>query len=439
MFSTNMDSCSIIDTLYSWIEAIESIDYFYKNVHISEHRYVIDRISSFQYLRNENMNYDSSDVVIIPHKDMIEISCLSLLGKNDASGILMLPRMWKIYRNYNKYITIVKTLIKDYHIGCNVQPVLDHLKHIASIAGQERPQIIKKAKVQDNKFFTENESQRIIDFNKQLQQLYTEPLAEYGIYDISIIKSIINLGSSSFHVSLNTSDHDEIIAVRSKDGYGVQRFRKNTYTGKNFIIPVRTDRKISHLMENVATILVQVGVNELSSLKRIYINHELNGNFRIVLDDGRMFEVTKDTSDLYILELDTDDDKDQVKQTMVNTTTMIKDIQNAIGLLVTVSRNVKPVYDDNTIRKQFYAMVTKLFPELPNQKKRIEKKIDYLVERIYLLEQWRKACKNEELPPIDDLEEMTNDEILDEIEFLNEVEETTTTMDTDETWDDSSD
>lgn len=438
MFSTNMDSCSIIDTLYSWIEAIESIDYFYKNVHISEHRYVIDRISSFQYLRNENMNYDSSDVVIIPHKDMIEISCLSLLGKNDASGILMLPRTWKIYRNYNKYITIVKTLIKDYHIGCNVQPVLDHLKHIASIAAQERPQVIKKAKVQDNKFFTENESQRIIDFNKQLQQLYTEPLAEYGIYDISMIESIINLGNNSFHVSLNTPDHDEIIAVHSKDGYGVQRFRENTYTGKNFIIPVRTDRKISHLMENVATILVQVGVNELSSLKRIYINHELNGNFRIVLDDGRMFEVTKDTSDLYILELDTDDDKDQVKQTMVNTTTMIKDIQNAIGLLVTVSRNVKPVYDDNTIRKQFYAMVTKLFPELPNQKKRIEKKIDYLVERIYLLEQWRKACKNEELPPIDDLEEMTNDEILDEIEFLNEVEETTT-MDTDETWDDSSD
>lgn len=346
--------------------------------------------------------------------------------------------MWKIYRNYNKYITIVKNLIKDYHIGCNVQPVLDHLKHIASIAAQERPQIIKKAKVQDNKFFTENESQRIIDFNKQLQQLYTEPLAEYGIYDISMIESIINLGNNSFHVSLNTPDHDEIIAVHSKDGYGVQRFRKNTYTGKNFIIPVRTDRKISHLMENVATILVQVGVNELSSLKRIYINHELNGNFRIVLDDGRMFEVTKDTSDLYILELDTDDDKDQVKQTMVNNT-MIKDIQNVIGLLVTVSRNVKPVYDDNTIRKQFYAMVTKLFPELPNQKKRIEKKIDYLVERIYLLEQWRKACKNEELPPIDDLEEMTNDEILDEIEFLNEVEETTTTMDTDETWDDSSD
>ena len=443
MFSTNMDSCSIIDTLYSWIEAIESIDYFYKNVHVSEHRYVIDRISSFQYLRNENMSYDSSDVVIIPHKDMIEISCLSLLGKNNASGILMLPRMWKIYRNYNKYITIVKNLIKDYHIGCNVQPVLDHLKHIASIAAQERPQIIKKAKVQDDtKFFTENESQRIIDFNKQLQQLYTEPLAEYGIYDISMIESIINLGNSSFHVSLNTPDHDEIIAVHSKNEYGVQRFRKNTYTGKNFIIPVRADRKISHLMENVATILVQVGVNELSSLKRIYINHDLNGNFRIVLDDGRMFDVTKDTSDLYILELDTENtenDKDQAKQTMVNNNTMIKDIQNAIGLLVTVSRNVKPVYDDNTIRKQFYAMVTKLFPELPNQKKRIEKKIDYLVERIYLLEQWRKACKNEELPPIDDLEEMTNDEILDEIEFLNEVEETTTTMDTDETWDDSSD
>ena len=314
-----MDSCSIIDTLYSWIEAIESIDYFYKNVHVSEHRYVIDRISSFQYLRNENMNYDSSDVVIIPHKDMIEISCLSLLGKNNASGILMLPRMWKIYRNYNKYITIVKNLIKDYHIGCNVQPVLDHLKQIASIAVQERPQIIKKAKVQDDtKFFTENESQRIIDFNKQLQQLYTEPLAEYGIYDISMIESIVNLGNSSFHVSLNTPDHDEIIAVHSKNEYGVQRFRKNTYTGKNFIIPVRTDRKISHLMENVATILVQVGVNELSSLKRIYINHDLNGNFRIVLDDGRMFDVTKDTSDLYILELDTEDtenDKDQAKQT----------------------------------------------------------------------------------------------------------------------------
>lgn len=438
-----MDSRTVIDTLNSWIEAIDSIDYFYKNAHLSEHRYIVDLNTSFQYLRNETVNYGSSDVAITPHKDMtVEISCLSLLGKDgNNTDLLLLPRMWKVYRNYSKYIAVVKNLIKDYRVGCNVRPVLDHLKHIASIAAQERPQVIKKAKVRNGKFFTEKESQRIVAFNEQLQKLYAEPLAGYGIYDISMIESIVNLGNGSFHVSLNTPDHDEIIAVHSKNEHDVQRFRKNKYAGKNFTIPVRTDRKISHLLENVATILVQVGVNELSSLKRIYVNRELNGNFRIFLDDGRMFDVTKD-ADLHVLELDTDDVKEDHGKRDMNTA--IEDIKKAIGLLVVVSRSVKSVYDDDAVRKQYYSMVAKLFPELPNQKRRIEKKIDYLVERVYLLEQWKKACKDETLPYVDDFEDMTNDEILDEIEFLNEIEETTTdttttTTDTDETWDDTSD
>ena len=474
MFSVDMKSCTLIDTLQSWIEALESIDYFSKNVRISVHHYLLNPESSIDQLRNEIMNYDSTDVIIHSHGNNIDVSCVSIHGKDDDNNtntnILLFPKIWKIYRNYNKYITIVKNLINDYHSGYNVQPIINQLKQILSIAIQKQPYFKKAIKINNNhnddneQFFTEEESEEILNLSKKLQKLYAEPLADYGIYDISAIESIINLNNNSFHIFLNTPDRDEIIGIQSKKRIITHHFHTNNnyYHGKKFIIPVRTDRHINHLLENVATVLVQEGIHDISSLKRIYINNELNycNNYSIVLADGRIFEVTNDNEGFYISEMDPTIMTANIDETMLSTDTInltkvnnndpskqnyttlnlssarknkeeekknefdnvIEEIIKEIGLLTTFSKKVDQKYNNtNTdIHNQYSSSITKLFPELSlNNKKSIDKKIDSLVERIHFLEYYRKACEYENVSPYEeDLKTMTNEEILEEANYL---------------------
>ena len=461
MFSVDMKSYTLIDTLQSWIEALESVDYFSKNVCISVHRYLLDPESSIDQLRNEIMNYDSSDVTIHSHGNNIDVSCVSIHGKdnNKNTNILLFPKIWKIYRNYNKYITIVKNLINNYHSGYNVQPIIDQLKQILSIAIQKQPYFKKAIKINNNhhhnddeQFFTEEENEEILKLSKKLQKLYAEPLADYGIYDISAIESIINLNNNSFHILLNTLDCDEIIGIQSKKRIITHHFQANNYQGKKFIIPVRSDRHINHLLENVAAVLVQEGIHDISSLKRIYINNELNYcNYSIVLADGRIFEVTNDNEGFHIFEMDptimttnmnetvlfTDNNTLNISSTRKNNNnkeenqlmkkknefdSVIEDIMKEIGLLTTFSKKVEEqkYYNTADIHNQYSSSITKLFPELPlNNKNFINKKIDSLVERIHLLEYYRKACEYENLIPYEeDLKTMTNEEILEEANYL---------------------
>lgn len=476
MFSVDMKSCTLIATLHSWIEALESIDYFYKNIRISVHRYLLNPESSLDQLRNEIMNYDSSDVTIHSYgNNNIDVSCVSIHGKdnnNTNTSILLFPKIWKIYRNYNKYITIVKNLINDYHSGYNVQPIIDQLKQILSIAIQKQPYFKKAVKNNNNhnddeQFFTEEENEEILKLSKKLQKLYAKPLADYGIYDISVIESIINLNNNSFHIFLNTPERDEIIGIQSKKRIITHHFHTNNYHGKKFIIPVRTDRHINHLLENVATVLVQKGIHDISSLKRIYIKNELlnyGNNYSIVLADGRIFEVTNDNEGFYISEMDpiimttnmseTVLSTDNINLTQVNNDdnpskqnytlnlssvgknnkeenqlmkknefdSVIEDIMKEIGLLTTFSKKVEQKYNTD-IYDQYSSSITKLFPELPlNNKKSIKKKINSLVERIHLLEYYRKACEYENVSPYEeDLKTMTNEEILEEANYLTGI------------------
>lgn len=101
---------------------------------------------------------------------------------------------------------------------------------------------------------------------------------------------------------------------------------------------------------------------------------------------------------------------------------VIEDIMKEIGLLTIFSKKVveQKYYNTADIHNQYSSSITKLFPELPlNNKNSINKKIDSLVERIHLLEYYRKACEYEDVSPYEeDLKTMTNEEILEEANYL---------------------
>lgn len=105
---------------------------------------------------------------------------------------------------------------------------------------------------------------------------------------------------------------------------------------------------------------------------------------------------------------------DQTFDKIIDTT------QKLVTALNIYSKHILPLKDKTIIGKKYVDLIRKYYPSLKSMKKKdIEKKIDYLIERIYFLEYLREGChKHKIYYHKNELDSMTNDEIEDEADYL---------------------
>lgn len=94
--------------------------------------------------------------------------------------------------------------------------------------------------------------------------------------------------------------------------------------------------------------------------------------------------------------------------------------QRLVTALNIYSKHIVPLRDNTIVGDKYVSLLRKYYPSLKSMKRReIEKKIDYLVERIYFLEYLREGCfKHKAYYCENELESMTNDEISKEADYL---------------------
>lgn len=254
----------LIDTCNYYTDAVKYIDYYHYGCVIDNVSQPIDNLA--ESLRNSAVNYNGYVQIHAGNKLMLEYR--NLRDRVTGQELMQSPFLWKLFNNSDNY----ERFIEQYR---------DNTSNL-------------EFKVKLNKPVYDPKMYRKLD--KQLS-VFRIVLEEYGnIRNCDEIKSIYNIGKYFFHVDINNDSHDELIAYYHMDKFDAIWIH-NGIRPTNHISNSMTLEK---LLENVATVLVNEGVQDYTEMKRLDIGE--NGGFKFFLNDGRIFEVTVD-DDLCVHEL----------------------------------------------------------------------------------------------------------------------------------------
>ena len=94
--------------------------------------------------------------------------------------------------------------------------------------------------------------------------------------------------------------------------------------------------------------------------------------------------------------------------------------KNLITALIIYSKHILPRHDTSIVRDKYVKLIRKYYPSLKSMNENtIKKKIDSLVERIYFLEHLRNGCIKHNIHHSEnEIYFMTNEEILEEANYL---------------------
>ena len=94
--------------------------------------------------------------------------------------------------------------------------------------------------------------------------------------------------------------------------------------------------------------------------------------------------------------------------------------KNLITALIIYSKHILPRHDTSIVRDKYVKLIRKYYPSLKSMNENtIKKKIDSLVERIYFLEHLRNGCIKHNIQHSEnEIYFMTNEEILEEANYL---------------------
>ena len=311
MSSIIIDNHEIIDTLQEkgWTleEVVKMAAYYdmYIDSWIKEHVWHVKPKDLADRLRNKYIDYDKTYVTIHQNGDMFDVKVKYVVGRN-RSKLMCSPIVWKAYKNNDEYMKIAKLL----HRGFKPTRGNDH-----SLWRMLRDYVfdIEEAKFDDDYIETpspqpihiaSNEELDTTAFDKEMQK-YIDVFSKYDKCDCDEIKSIYNLGMNAFIAELDTDNNEQVMYLPF-EGICKTRVasnkRKNTWS-KNKESPKTRQNNIDILLKDAAKALVKLGVKSLTELKRITITRY--NKFILILENGFMYDVSREEDDLIITELET--------------------------------------------------------------------------------------------------------------------------------------
>lgn len=311
MSSIIIDNHEIIDTLQKkgWTleEVVKMAAYYdmYIDRWTKEHVWHVRPKDLPDQLRNKYIDYDKTYVTIHQNGDMFDVKVKYVVGRN-RSKLMCSPIVWKAYKNINEYMKIAKMLHRDF------KPTRGNDRSMWRML-RDYVFDIEEAKFDDDYIETPSPQPIHIASNEELDttaldkemQKYIDVFSEFDKCDCDEIKSIYNLGMNAFIAELDTDDNEQVMYLPF-EGICKTRVasnkRKNTWS-KNKESPKTRQNNIGILLKDAAKALVKLGVKSLTELKRITITRY--NKFILILENGFMYDVSREGDDLIITELET--------------------------------------------------------------------------------------------------------------------------------------